>query len=108
MKAKDNTLYALIESGIVTNIFDSTQLKEWDENAITAIEIPKGKNIEIGTRYDANTQSFIDNTLQEQKQALINRINFLFERESDYIQDATQNKKATYEIQKKGSTKLFK
>lgn len=102
MKAKKNTLYALIENNVVTHIFDSTQLSEWDENAITAIEIPKGKNIEIGTRYDANTQSFIDKTLQEQKELMADRINFLFEREVSYMQERIpQSEKSSYEMQKK-------
>lgn len=102
MKAKKNTLYALIENNIVTHKFDSTQLKEWDENAITAIEIPNGKNVEIGTRYDENTQSFIDKTLQEQKESMIDRINFLFEREVSYMQERIpESEKSSYETQKR-------
>lgn len=108
MKAKENTLYALIEEGKVTHIFDSTQLKEWDENAILAVEIPKGKNVEIGTQYDKTTESFLNKSLQEQKIHMINRINFLFEREVSYMQGGiTQSEITTYEAQKKEAQSLM-
>lgn len=102
MKAKDGILYALIQDDEVIQIFDSTQLKEWDENSILAVEIPEGKEILIGQRYDKKTQSFVEKSLDELKEELKAQISFYFEREVSYMQAGiTQGEIATYEAQKR-------
>lgn len=102
MKAKEGVLYAMIQDDEVVQIFDSTQLREWDENAIFAVEIPQGKEILIGQRYDKKTQSFVEKSLDELKEDLKAQISFYFEREVSYMQAGiTQGEIATYESQKR-------
>lgn len=101
MKAKEGVLYAMIQDDEVVQIFDNTQLREWDENAILAVEIPQGKEILVGQRYDTNTQSFVEKSLDDLKEDLKAQISFYFEREVSYMQrGVTQGEIATYESQK--------
>lgn len=101
MVAKDGVLYALIENDIVVQIFDSEQLREWDEQTIKAIEIKDGQNVSIGTRYDSNIGDFLEKSLQEVKEELILDINFFYEREVSYMQGkVTRSEINTYETQR--------
>lgn len=85
-KAKDNTKYAVIVNGKVAQIFDSTEIKEWDENTINAVEIPQNENISINDGYDSITNTFQKKSLEEIKAQFLENVNFLFEREKGYMQ----------------------
>ena len=107
MIAKDGILYALIENGEVVQIFDSEQLREWDENTLKVVELKSGQVVELGMKYDDATNQFLDKTLQEVKEDLIAKINFFFEREVSYMQGSlTQNEIASFETQKREAENL--
>ena len=101
-KAKENTLYAIIINGEVSQIFNGNDMKEWDESSIHAVEIPKDKEdeIAIGTKFDTLTNTFKELSLEEAKANLLSLINFFFEREIGYLQgDVTQGEVDTWSEQ---------
>lgn len=108
MKAKDGVLYALIEKGEVIQIFDSEQLREWDENTLKVVELESGQIVELGTRYDDATQQFLAKPLQELKDEIISKINFFFDREVNYMRgDIPQNEATSFETQKREAESLI-
>lgn len=85
MQAKENTQYAVIQNGKVTQIFSGNDIREWDETSIHAVEIPDGKEVEIGTQYDTLKNVFAERSLDDEKASLLEKINFFFERELFFI-----------------------
>lgn len=102
MTAKANTNYAVIVNNEVAQIFNGNDIKQWDEKAINAVEIPSDLEVEIGTKFDSVTNSFVMLTLEEVKQRVLSMINFYYEREVGYLQgDLTQSEIETFNTQLK-------
>lgn len=100
MKAKENTNYAVIYNNEVTQIFSGNDIKEWNDDDIQAVEIPQGKEVAVGSKYDSITKQFVELNLDELKSKLLDSINFYFEREVRYLQgDVTQSEIDSYVTQ---------
>ena len=76
MKTKKDTQYAIIKDNKVFSIFNGNDIKEYDDKNIFVVEIPKDKDIQIGTKYDALTQDFIiDNDITIIKKKAMDYLN---------------------------------
>lgn len=100
MKAKPNTQYAIISNGIVSEIFDESKYKEWNENHINIVEIKGDFPIAVGMRANSDG-SFSTPSLNELKEAHIDNLTLIFESKCESLTHTflSQYEKDTYEIQ---------
>ena len=75
MKTKKDTQYAIIKDNKVFSIFNGNDIKEYDHKNIFVVEIPKDKDIQIGTKYDPLTQNFIHDDILTIRQKAMDYLN---------------------------------
>lgn len=89
MLAEKNKTYALLDSNnSVMQIFTQKDIKEWNENQVKVVEIPKSdvEWVEIGIGYDVEKNAFVRPSLAEAQQMQIEYVNTRFEAEIAQIQ----------------------
>lgn len=102
MTAKPNTKYAIIANGIVSQIFDDSIYKEWDESSINVIELDSEmeKWVAVGLRANADN-TLTKPSLNEAKQIHLNILESCFLQEVQQLKDThtPQAEINTYETQ---------
>ena len=89
MLAKDNVKYAILNhENKVSGFFTSKEIKEWNEDTINAVEVPKDREeeIAIGARFDTITNKFAETSLADYKQRFLDLILTSFEIEIKGLQ----------------------
>ena len=89
MTAKPNTKYAIIANGIVSQIFDSTIYTQWDENAITTIELDADMESWVAVGMRANADNTLTKpSLEEARKIHLNILESCFLQEVQSLRDA--------------------
>lgn len=102
MQAKPNTKYAIIANGVVSQIFDDSMYKEWDERSINVIELTSEMEKWCAVGLRANADNTISKpSLNEAKQIHLNILESFFLQEVQELKDShtTQAEINTYETQ---------
>ena len=105
MKAQEGKIYALIQDGVVLQIFDKSDIAEWNEENILCVELGEDDMewVGVGDKYDTSKKAFMPPTLEEAKEQQLHYINNRFDSEMNAFkaQYTPQDEFASWETQAK-------